>query len=186
MRASRVAALFLVAVLGCSSDPSGDGDSDDDASSASTEGAGAGSSTGASSASTGSSGGAPLSDGERYLLGVWRGLISEDGEYQYFVLEEGRNGCAWVRDGDNFGQRFFEVQFTEWRLEPEELDADGRMTIHLTVDGVEQTIDRYDAENDHIYVAELQQTTWQSVIVPCSGAGSNSTAVDVPRQGSPP
>jgi hypothetical protein len=43
-----------------------------------------------------------------------------------------------------------------------------------------------DAEDDHIHVAELQQTTWQSATVPCSGAGSNSTAVDVLRQGSPP
>lgn len=151
------------------------------------EAQGTGGDTSAPSTST-SSGVTPLSEHERFLLGTWRGTINaNDQEYGYFVLEDDRTGCLWDRHGENFGQRYFEVQFDDWHLEESPLDEDGRMTIRLRVSSGEiHTLDRYDPENDVLYRDGGLSSRWLDLIVPCSGAGSNATETDVDRQGSAP
>jgi hypothetical protein len=130
----------------------------------------------------------PLSDHELFLVGVWRGTVSvEDDEYSYFVLQSDRTGCGWDRHGTNFGQRFFAYEFSNWHLEEQPLDAEGRMTIRFTAAaGDVQDIERYDAVTDRIFVGGYQATAWLDLLIPCDSVGTNATATDVMRQGSAP
>jgi hypothetical protein len=146
-----------------------------------------GATTSGTGQTTGSGAAQPLTDHELFLVGVWRGTISEsDQEYAYIVLNEDRTGCGWDRHGDDFGTRYFAWSFDDWRLEEAPLDADGRMTIKLRADGSEQSIERYDPETDNVYIGGLTRTTWQSVLIPCDAPTTNATATDVARRGSAP
>jgi hypothetical protein len=127
----------------------------------------------------------PLSDHELYLVGVWRGTISQDDqEFSYFVLQADRTGCGWDRHGTNFGQRFFAYSFSDWQLEETPLDDDQRMTLRLVSSaGETQSIERYDAATDRIYIGGYQATSWLDLLIPCDSAGTNATQTEVERQG---
>jgi hypothetical protein len=154
-----------------------------------TSNGGSATSNGGSATSNGGSGSStPLSDHELFLVGVWRGTISQDDqEFAYFVLQPDRTGCGWDRHGTNFGQRFFEYSFTDWHLEETPLDEDGRMTLRFVGnDGEEQAIERYEPATDRIFVGGHQPTSWLDLLIPCDSAGTNATQTDVERQGSMP
>ena len=126
-----------------------------------------------------------LSEMELYLVGVWVGSGGGD-SVQYMVLQEDRTACEWVREGEDYGQRYDEVQFSTWSLD-ERLDEDGWMTLNLTgVDGEIFGGDAYDPEADLLYPSGLATIPlgWSTSSIPCDGYGTNSDGRDVERQGS--
>lgn len=187
MTAARSISLsLLVLLVGCGSSES-DGAGGASASTSSD----ASSSSGADSTSSGASqGGAdeggPLTDVELGLVGVWRGTPAGD-DVDYFVLQEDRTGCTWQRQGDDYAQRYFELQFHDWVLG--DAEPDGRRPISfVTAEGNAQDVERYDPETDRIHLAGVEEApmSWVSITIPCSGAGSNATATDVERRGTYP
>ena len=127
-----------------------------------------------------------LSELELYLVGVWVGSWGGD-SVRYMVLNADRTACEWVREGDDYGQRYDEVQFRTWSLE-EELDEDGWMTLNLTgVDGEIFQGDAYDPEADLIYPAGQSTLSmgWSTSSIPCDGFGTNSDGQEVERLGTP-
>lgn len=177
-----VAIALALALMGCSSSGGGDGG----------DGEGGGGEGGSGSESTGSlaSGSTePLSDVELGLVGVWKGSGNDD-EVNYYVLQEDRTGCTWYRDGDDFGRRFDELQFHDWKLETGDAESDGRIPISFVTaeEGNLQDLERYDPEVDQIHLAGFREfpMTWQDILIRCEDEGTDAVELDVERRGTYP
>jgi hypothetical protein len=118
------------------------------------------------------------------MVGVWVGNATST-TVDYYVLVGDRTGCLWERDGDDYGQRFSEIQFSNWHLEEGALDADSRMTLSFTnrKDGSPQAIERYDPKTDKLMFAGLTPMTWQKFLMDCAAKGTQSTQTNVARGG---
>jgi len=126
-----------------------------------------------------------ISDLEQYLVGVWKDSYDDDAFY--FVLNADRTGCEWTREGDDYGWRFDELQFTDWQLD-ESLDEDGLMTLTFSVPASgEVRTDKYAPLDDKVLpIGEwILAMTWQDYLMDCSDSGTDAHTTDVPRGGAP-
>lgn len=127
-----------------------------------------------------------LTDLEWSMVGVWRGSRPDD-RWEYYVFEEDRTGCTWIREGDNFDTRFDEIPFRDWALDADALDDD--FHIPLSFVGTENRelydSDEYDLANDRILPSGLTNlaATWISIRIACDGEGSHADETDVVRWG---
>jgi len=126
-----------------------------------------------------------LSPLEQYLVGVWKDSYSDDAFY--FVLNADGTGCEWTREGDDYGRRFDELQFVDWRLD-ESLDEDGLMTLTFNVPASgEVRTDKYAPTEDKVLPVGLWELamTWQDFLMDCADSGTDAHTTDVPRGGAP-
>jgi len=121
------------------------------------------------------------------MVGVWRGSRPND-RWHYMVFHTDRTGCEWTREGDDFDRRVDELQFRDWALDADALDADFHMPLIYTgaSNGERYDSDEYDAQGDRILPAGVTEipATWIDLRIDCDGTGTHAVETDVERWGS--
>ena len=123
------------------------------------------------------------------MIGTWRSCEYPNDRCRYYIIEPDRHVCSFMREGENFGQRFDEVHFQDWKLLEDTLDDEGRIdtTKTLISTGEVWDQDRYGTEEDRMYWFWMENDpfpmAWVNNIIPCSASNINSIASDITRLG---